>query len=152
VFITNHVLGGALIGLASPGATTAFGLGVASHVAMDIAPHWGNPDEDVFLRVAVVDGLVGLATMGCIARLTPRGRRTAVVAGMLGACVPDANKPSELFFGCSPFPAAVDRFHVAIQCESPRLMPLEFAAAAGQLLSFWQLVRRASPVPARRPA
>jgi len=152
VFITNHVLGGALIGLASPGAATAFGLGVASHVVMDIAPHWGNPDEGLFLRVAVVDGLVGLATMGYLARLTPRERRTAVVAGMLGACLPDANKPSELFFGCSPFPAAVDRFHVAIQRESPGRMPHEFAVAAVQLLSFRRLVRRAFPALARRPA
>jgi len=150
--ITNHVLGGALIGLASPGAPTAFGLGVASHVAMDLTPHWGDPDQEVFLRVAVIDGLVGLATMACVARMTPHGRRTAVVAGMLGACLQDADKPCDLFFGRSPFPAAVDRFHVAIQRESRRRMPQEIASAALQFLAFRELVRRAVRPRGRRPA
>ncbi|MCW2760462.1 MAG: hypothetical protein JWR85_663 [Marmoricola sp.] len=147
MLITNHVLGGALVGLASPGPGTAFAAGVASHVAMDVTPHWGNPDPEVFLRVAVVDGLIGLATMACVARLTPPGRRSTVWAGMLGACLPDADKPSDLFFGRSPFPAAVDRFHMVIQTESPRRMPQEVVVAAVQLLVFGALVRRA----ARRP-
>jgi hypothetical protein len=151
VLITNHVLGGALVGLASPNAPTAFGVGVASHLAMDLTPHWGDPDQEVFLRVAIVDGLVGLAVMACVARLAPKERRTAVVAGMLGACLPDADKPSELFFGRSPFPAAVDRFHVAIQTESPRRMPQEFLVASLQLLAYGAVIRRAvrSPGPRR---
>lgn len=142
MLITNHVLGGALVGLASPGPAAAFGLGVLSHLAMDVTPHWGNPDQLVFLRVAVVDGLVGLATMALIARLTPAERRTTVVAGMWGACLPDADKPSDLFFGRSPFPAAVDRFHIAIQHESPRRMPQEVAVAGLQFLAFRRLVSR----------
>jgi hypothetical protein len=140
VLITNHVLGGALVGLASPGPVFAFGIGVVSHVAMDALPHWGDPDQTVFLRVAVVDGLVGLATMGLVARLTPRARRVTVVAGMLGACFPDSDKPSELFFGRSPFPHAVDAFHKAIQRESKHRMPQEWATAALQLAAFRALV------------
>ncbi len=142
MLITNHVLGGALVGLASPGPATAFGLGVASHVAMDIVPHWGDPNHEAFLRVAVVDGLVGLATMGLVARLTPRSRRVTVVAGMLGACFPDSDKPSELFFGRSPFPFVVDAFHKAIQTESPTRMPQEWAVAATQFLVFRKLASR----------
>jgi hypothetical protein len=143
VLITNHVLGGALVALASPGTTSAFGAGVVSHFAMDVVPHWGDPDQEVFLRVAVVDGLVGLATMALVARLAPAERRATVVAGMLGACLPDADKPSELFFGRSPFPVAVDRFHKAIQTESTRRMPQEFVVATAQLLTVGLLVRRA---------
>jgi hypothetical protein len=142
VLITNHVLGGALVGLASPGPVSAFTVGVASHVAMDVVPHWGDPDHEAFLRVAVVDGLVGLATMALLARLTPSSRRVTVLAGMLGACFPDADKPSDLFFGRSPFPAPVDAFHKAIQTESPRRMPQEFAVAGLQLLVFRRLVSR----------
>ena len=142
MLITNHVLGGALVGLACPGPVSAFVVGVASHLAMDVTPHWGDPDKSVFLRVAVVDGLVGLATMAYVARTTPSSLRVRVVAGMLGACLPDADKPSDLFFGRSPFPAAVDRFHVAIQRESRKRMPQEVAVAVAQLL----LVRRLVPL------
>ena len=63
MLITNHVLAGALVGLASPGPVSAFGVGVVSHFAMDVVPHWGDPDHEAFLRVAYVDGLVGLATV-----------------------------------------------------------------------------------------
>ncbi len=142
MLITNHVLGGALVGLACPGPASAFVVGVASHFAMDVTPHWGDPDKSVFLKVAVVDGLVGLATMAYVARATPSSLRGRVVAGMLGACLPDADKPSDLFFGRSPFPASVDRFHNVIQRESRRRMPQEFAVAVAQLL----LVRRLAPL------
>jgi hypothetical protein len=143
VLITNHVLAGALVGAVSPGPVAAFGLGIASHFAMDVVPHWGN--DDVFLKVAVVDGLVGLVTMGYIARRTSAEQRTRVVAGMLGACVPDSDKPSELFFGRSPFPAALDQWHGDIQHESTRRMPQEFAVATVGLLAVRALVlRRAS--------
>lgn len=137
MLITNHVLCGALVGAVAPSPSTAFVAGVASHFALDMIPHWG--DQATFLRVAVVDGLVGLATMGVIAVRTPRARRRHVVAGMLGACAPDADKPSELFFGRSPYPLALDDWHRAIQRESPRRLPQEFAVAALGAL----LVRRA---------
>ena len=88
---------------------SAFAVGVASHFALDRTPHWG--DDEIFLRVAVVDGLTGLAAMAVMTALAPRGRRLAVVAGMAGAAFPDLDKPSTLFFGRSPFPRAVDAFH-----------------------------------------
>ncbi len=74
--------------------------------------------------------------MGFIAARTPRHRRTRVVAGMLGACAPDADKPSELFFGRSPYPAALDQWHRDIQRhESPRRLPQEVVVAGlGALL------------------
>ena len=143
MLITNHVLGGALVGLACPGPVSAFVVGVASHVAMDVTPHWGEADKSLFLRVAVVDGLVGLATMAYVARATPSSLRLRVVAGMLGACLPDADKPCDLFFGRSPFPPAIDRFHNAIQHESKHRMPQEFAVAASQLVTWRALVSRA---------
>ncbi len=133
MIITNHVVSGALVGVAAPGPASAFVLGVASHFALDSVPHWG--DEAIFLRVAVVDGLVGLTAMGVIARATPPPRRRRVVAGMLGACAPDADKPSELFFGRSPYPVALDDWHRGIQRESPRRLLQEVVVAAvGALL------------------
>ena len=73
----------------------------------------------------MVDGLIGLATMATLARAASRDRRTAVVAGMLGACFPDSDKPSTLFFGRSPFPVWVDEVHKRIQNEAEERMPYE---------------------------
>ena len=125
VLITNHVVAGAVIGALVPRPSVAFGLGVVSHAAMDAWPHWGHPDHSVFLKVAVVDGLVGLTTMATLARAAAPERRAAVVAGILGACFPDADKPSTLFFGRSPFPARVDDLHKRIQNEAHERMPYE---------------------------
>jgi len=130
VLITNHVLAGALLGRVAPGPLSAFAAGVVSHFAMDAVPHWGGYEISDVLPVAVVDGLVGATTLALVARLTPRGRRTTVVAGMLGACLPDTDKPWGLFLGGSPFPAAFDRFHAGIQTESRRRMPQEVLVAA----------------------
>ncbi len=142
MLVTNHVLAGALIGNASSGPVSAFVLGVASHFVMDSVPHWGGRPLREVLHVAVADGLVGATTLLLVARATPTDRRTRVVAGMLGAAFPDSDKPWDLFIGGSPFPAALDRFHGAIQVESPRRMPQEFLVAALTGLAVRRLVLR----------
>jgi hypothetical protein len=120
VLITNHVLSGAAIGAAVGEPLAALPLGVASHFGLDALPHWGGWMSDQhFLRVAIADGLTGLGAMGAAYALTPRGRRAAVLAGMVGAALPDLDKPSRIFFGFSPFPARVDAFHGRIQDEAP---------------------------------
>ncbi len=130
MLVTNHVLSGVVIGAAVRRPGPAFALGVASHFALDTAPHWGKFGHGRrYLRVAVSDGLVGLAVMATMTALAPRGRRAAVLAGMAGAALPDLDKPSLLFFGRSPFPPAVDRFHTRIQHEAPRRAHYEATAA-----------------------
>jgi hypothetical protein len=122
VFITNHVLAGAVIGLVTPRRRplAAMTIGVASHFALDAVPHWGaDHDRRLFLRAAVTDGLCGLAACALVTRAVPSSRRVTVIAAMLGACLPDADKPALLFFGRSPFPPAVDQTHARIQRESP---------------------------------
>jgi hypothetical protein len=133
MLVTIHVLSGALVGAVTRRPAVAFTVGTASHFALDATPHWGKWGEDkgLFLRVAVRDGLTGLAVMGTITALTPRWARAAVVAGMAGAALPDLDKPSILFFGWSPFPRAVNHFHSAIQREARNRLPLEVAAGAG---------------------
>jgi len=141
--ITNHVVAGALVGLVCPGPVTAFLVGVVSHPAMDWAPHFGKLDDSEFLRVAVVDGLVGLATMTWVAAHAPASGRATVLAGMLGACFLDADKPSRQFFGRSPFPVAVDAWHGRIQHESrDRLVPEVLAALVGGLVVRRALLRQ----------
>jgi hypothetical protein len=130
VLLTNHVLSGALVGALARRPLTAFGVGVASHFVLDAVPHWGDwGSPSRFLRVAVPDGLVSLALIGAFAAASPPERRLAVVAGMAGAALPDIDKPTTLWFGWSPFPAAVDRFHSGIQREARGRFPLELLAA-----------------------
>jgi len=131
VLLTNHVLSGALIGALARRPLPAFAAGVASHFVLDVVPHWGKwSSQRRFLRVAVPDGLISLAVMGAIAAASPSDRRLAVLAGITGAALPDIDKPSKLWFGWSPFPAAVDRFHSRIQQEEPRRAHIELLAAA----------------------
>lgn len=131
MFVTVHVLAGALLGQHVPRPASAFALGVASHIALDCVPHWGLPDEAGFLRVARVDGLVGLAAIGFALARTPAAQRHAAVAGIAGAVLLDLDKPTRHFFGVSPFPRTVDAFHQRIQQgrESPRRWPIEAATA-----------------------
>jgi len=118
MLLTNHVLSGAVIGAVVRRPVPAFLLGVASHFGLDAIPHWGNwRDKRQFLQVAVYDGLTGLAVMTAFAAAAPSGRRAAVTAGMVGAALPDIDKPTLVWFGVSPFPAAVGRFHSGIQDE-----------------------------------
>jgi hypothetical protein len=130
MLVTNHVLSGALIGAVVRRPAGAFALGVASHFALDAVPHWGKwSGRAHFLSVAVPDGLAGLAAIGTLAAVAPPERRVAVLAGMVGAALPDIDKPSKLWFGRSPFPRRVDRFHKVIQREAPGRARYELAVA-----------------------
>ena len=145
MLVTNHVLSGALVGVASPGPATAFAVGVASHFALDMVPHWGEVDFDEMVPIGVRDGLVGLAAMALVHVSTPRERRLRVLAGMAGAAFPDLDKPSTLFFGRSPFPGWFDAFHVRIQRESRDRMPQEFVVGAALMAAVLVAVRAGSP-------
>jgi hypothetical protein len=151
VLVTNHVLSGALIGAAVRKPLPAFAVGVASHFVLDAVPHWGDwGDRQRFLRIAVADGLAGLAAIGVVAAATPPERRLAVLAGMAGAAVPDLDKPSMLWFGRSPWPGSVDRFHSAIQDEAPDRFGRELTVMAAFAASL--LVVRANRRASGRPA
>jgi hypothetical protein len=128
MLVTNHVLSGAVIGAAVRRPVPAFILGVASHFVLDATPHWGKFGAKL-MRVAVPDGLTGLAMMGAMAAVAPPDRRAAVLAGMVGAALPDLDKPSMVAFGRTPFPRVVDDFHKAIQREEPRRAHYEVVAA-----------------------
>jgi hypothetical protein len=149
VLLTNHVLSGALIGALARRPGSAFAVGVASHFALDAVPHWGDwASTRHFLRVAVPDGLISLATMGAIAALAPAERRAAVVAGMVGATLPDIDKPTKLWFGWSPWPRPVDEFHRRIQPEAARRAHIELLAAGVFAAAALAALRRQRSAPA----
>lgn len=142
MLVTNHVLSGALVGLASRGPARAFVAGVASHFALDAVPHWGDVTWEEMLPIAYRDGLLGLGAIGVVAAATPPERRLRVLAGMAGAAFPDLDKPSRLFFGRSPFPAGFDAVHLAIQRESRDRMGQEIVVGLGLLSVALVAVRR----------
>ena len=130
MFITNHVLAGAIAAsVCRNRPVRAFAVGLATHVVMDMTPHWGDVTigRDGFYAVAKRDGLLGLAAMSIItvAGVPPR---TALLAGMAGAAILDSDKPGEFFFGVNPLPGPLDRFHRRIQRESPEGMRVEVLA------------------------
>ena len=130
MFITNHVLAGAIAGtVCRRRPFAAFGVGFATHIVMDVTPHWGNPqlDRDGFYAVAKRDGLLGLAAIALVmmAGLPPR---RALLAGIAGAAILDSDKPGEFFFGVNPIPPWLDRIHREIQRESPAGLRTELAA------------------------
>jgi hypothetical protein len=151
MLVTNHVLSGAVIGAAVRRPLPALALGVASHFVLDSVPHWGEwESEKHFLRVAVVDGIAGLAAMGVVTRAvlrTPDEKRgtlvASVVLGMAGAALPDMDKPAHIFFKRKLWPDVVNRFHSRIQDEAPhRFVSHELVAAAGFALSAAALIKR----------
>lgn len=151
MLITTHVTVGALLGRALRRPVPALAVGVVSHFVCDALPHWGNGPADTpsglddrTIRVAVADGLTGLALIAAVAKASPPASRVAVLAGITGACLPDMDKPGRLFFGRSPFPKAFDALHVRVQREFPRLLTSDaaIAVAAGALL-----VRATSRLP-----
>lgn len=153
MFVTNHVLAGTLLGGAlrrHPAA--AFVAGVASHLAMDACPHWGNgagPESEEFLRVARRDGLAGLTALAGGVLTAEPGARIATLAAALGAALPDLDKPAVHFLGVNPWPRWFDDFHTRIQREAPGRLPLELGLAAG--LTAAVVARAAASVGHRAP-
>ena len=139
MLISTHVLSGALLGRALGRPLPALVLGVGSHLALDSLPHWGHsggwpprPLDDETYRVAVVDGLTGLGLVAAVMRVVAPRSRAAVLAGIVGACLPDLDKPGRQFFGRSPWPAAFDRMHACMQVdvENPDRLAADATIAA----------------------
>ena len=133
MFVTNHVLSGVVIGrYFERRPVTAFVVGIGSHLLLDTVPHWGcekgtDDGEELFLRYAKRDGVLGLITMAGASWAVDRRARVATLAAMLGASLLDADKPSLFFFGVNPFPGVVRRIHMWAQNESPQGLPNEIA-------------------------
>jgi hypothetical protein len=140
MFISNHVLAGAVIGTQlSPGK--ALIAGFASHLAMDNVPHWGVVG-DFPLTAAKRDGVIGLTLLSACGILASPERRISVLAGMLGACLPDTDKLGQHFAGGSPWPEKFDDFHKWLQRESPHRIPHEVVAGAALAALALTLLRR----------
>lgn len=131
MFFTAHTAAGAALAAPLRRPSSAFVLGVASHIAMDWVPHWGTFDSELFLRAAQVDGLASLVLAPTLLVVAPKGRRVVIAAGMFGAMLPDLDKPAKHLLGTHIFPLPVRQFLGSIQTESPHLLTAELVAIAG---------------------
>lgn len=148
MLVTTHAAVGYAVGRRSRSPSWAFALGLVSHFAMDTLPHWGDKALTLtsprFLAVAVPDGLLALTLLTCVRRWAPERRRRPMLAAMIGAVLPDLDKPFALVAnGRSPFPDLVNRFHSGMQNEAPDRLAREVAiAAALALVAIGQIVSR----------
>ncbi len=161
MFVTNHVLSGVVIGrVLERHPVAAFVVGVGSHLALDMIPHWGcdlkqEPNKELFLRYAKRDGLLGLVTAVSAAGAVGRQARPATLAAVTGAVLLDLDKPFLHFWGRNPFPEWVQRIHGGIQNESPEGLPNEMTfgvlcAVADLAIIGRARRRRARTIPAPR--
>lgn len=151
MLISTHVLSGALLGRAVRAPLPALAAGVVSHLVLDRLPHWGKASgwppqdlDDEAFRVAVVDGLAGLALIGAVLRRTSPRTRLAVAAAIVGACAPDLDKPCRRWLGGSPWPQRFDRLHAELQVhsEKPHLLPVDIAVALVSAVAVLGALRR----------
>ncbi len=151
MLISTHALAGALLGRALDRPGPALVMGVGSHLLLDRLPHWGQatgwPPREMsreMLRIAVVDGLTGLVLIAAVLGTVRPRSRLPVLAGIVGACAPDLDKPGRRYLGRSPWPEPFDRFHALLQVdvERPDLLPRDVAvAAAGAVATLGLLAR-----------
>jgi hypothetical protein len=129
MFISNHVLAGAIVGSRlRPGP--ALVAGFVSHLAMDSLPHWGCVG-DFPISVAKRDGILGLGIIAACVVYAEKRDRLGVLAGITGACMPDTDKIGRHFAGRSPWPSRFDDFHARIQREAAHRLPHEVVSGFG---------------------
>lgn len=155
MLITNHTLAGSIIGATAPNIASAAVFGFASHFVLDAVPHWGTSDRTTYLRIARIDGIVGLGVLGvCVAR-APNAQRGRVLVGALAACAPDIDKPAQHFLNRQGVPGWFQHIHQCIQRESPKRLAQEPAVAAllaATFVTVLHLKRRKNRKRAHAPA
>lgn len=121
MFLTNHTLTGAAVGLAV-NPWLALPLGFISHLTLDSVPHFGHPKLDLSknpgFSLAVTDGVVSLGLALLLVSFFA-DQRLPVSLAIFGATLPDLLYIPRHFFGWVPSKLFA-RIHKNIQwSESP---------------------------------
>lgn len=106
MLLTNHVLTGIFLGLSIDNEAVLFPAAVASHLAMDVVPHFGLPASSsnagfkrhLFIVIGSMDFLASIVVLGafCVAKPERSGH---IVIGAIGAALPDLTYIPEIVFG-----------------------------------------------------
>ena len=106
MLLTNHVLTGIFLGLSIDEEVVLFPTAVASHLAMDMVPHFGFPQGSnnhgfrsrPFLIVGSLDFLASIVVLGAFCIALPQ-RSGHMIIGAFGAALPDLTYIPEIIFG-----------------------------------------------------
>ena len=139
IMSTHAVVGAALASLIPSHPVAAFVVGFASHFAIDSIPHWDYPLRSISLGpgarnnvrlsaarlrdLAVIgfDGFAGLILATAI--FGTEANLVAVLAGAVGAMLPDPLKFADTLYRCEPL-TTIDRFHTWIHSNRKLDWPL----------------------------
>lgn len=123
MFLTNHVITGAVIALAANNPVLAAPLAFASHFALDSVPHFGFKGASFKtpkgFALGLTDGLVSLGVYLYLISNYPQ-RFWLISTGMFFAALPDLFYIPDILFNKRFDPKAMQRFHSWIQIELPR--------------------------------
>ena len=129
ILSTHAIVGGAAASLRPAHPAAAFVVGIASHFAIDAIPHVDYPLHSITVRrsassaltlnwllvkdfgLLTVDACIGLAIVFWLYGATP-----AVVAGALGAMLPDPMQLVSKLYPREPL-RSLQRFHVWIHAK-----------------------------------
>lgn len=145
--ITNHILAGALIGLAAKEPALALPLALGSHFVMDAMPHFGYKGNNGYsgalkYRLSYWVGIISLVTSVLVVALLINNQLWLALAAGIMAALPDLlgiynyikyEKHGQKAQGI--LKAVHVQFHRAIQwCERPWGIYVELVAFVGLLL------------------
>jgi hypothetical protein len=94
MLLTNHVLTGTLLGVTIDNPVLLAPAGIASHIGMDLLPHFGYPPakrqffHPFFLVWAVLDFSASIVIVSAACFAWPQ-RTTLILIGTLAAALPD---------------------------------------------------------------
>ncbi len=141
-----HMLAGAALGQASPGAPWALAGGILSHVLLDAIPHaegetFGQRTLSLFrpdVLAAEAEVVVGAAVLWRLTAICPGARTDLIALGALGGLLPDlVDLPLQAVFGTMVL--HVRRLHWTVGRQHAFLgilAQIVTAATAGALLWF----------------
>jgi hypothetical protein len=105
MLLTNHTLTGVVLGLSVDNPLVLAPVAVASHLALDMTPHFGTkalhnsfPNGLVFIVVGAADFTVSAAVLASACFIWP-ARAPNIIVGVAGACLPDLVYIPAIVFG-----------------------------------------------------
>jgi hypothetical protein len=120
MFLTNHTLTGVFLGLKIKRMSVLVPVALASHLAMDMLPHFGVGSRTLFLIIGSADFTISIAIAIAAWFIWP-DRRGRIMAGILGADFFDLTYIPAIVFGSAlvgrwlPFYAPLESFLAVIQ-------------------------------------
>lgn len=147
---TTHIVTGAALGFITGRPLPALAVGVASHVALDAAPHF-DPDHDLGYVLDSAVGLVILAGMARSAALERTDPRHAAVAGAVGGALPDVEHLKKLFVYVEENDYRFPTHNGTIEHRETAMVPSylsQVGISVGLLGLAWLVARRRAMRPA----